>query len=617
MKDVRTANIRTAVAAGAVAVAAIIAAILILTAGNQKNGLYITEIKGSVNISNSEKSTSENASENKKLAKGDVVTAGEGSSCTLVYRTRRNIDTNYMVMTENSQVFVTEEFDGKNDTDIYLNRGTLISSNAEDLGPCAVVRTANCSVGTGCAVSIVKYSLSDDDPEGNYTDFASFGGNLRIQLYDDHGSKVNKEEPLGPKRNGRVVSGSAGPYFAFLNTDAQLSDYTAAELKALFSVASYVQLEFTSAEIKDAYNLLYDFSDEVSEPLEEITTPAGNEMIPIQTAETIATVLPDDTESETTIITSETSETTSETTTTTSETTTTASNTVSDTSSETDETDISDDITDEDPDDTELIDTSDKFTVYIIIDDEISEQYVAYGENAVQPPDPYIEGKYFIGWDSSFNDITEDRTITALFSDSEQTTSSSETASGSSSVHTVTVIIGDKTTTQTVNDGEAANIPSSITLEGYAFKGWDKDYSYVTSDITVSAILEPINCNVTFIVDGVSYFTTVGYGETVHAPVSPSQNSAGQKFTGWDKSLSGITSDTTITALYDTATVTSATYTVTFVVDGVSYTQNVTEGQPASAPIPPDVNSQGQTFIGWDKDYSNVNSNMTISAVYA
>lgn len=615
MKDVRTANIRTAVIAGSIAVAAVIAAVVILIAGNSKNGLYITAVSGNVNISNSEKSTSENAAADKKLNKGDVVTVGEGGTCTLVYRTRRNIDTNYMMLTENSQVFVTENFDGKDDSELYLNRGTLISSNAEDLGACAIVRTSNCSVGTGCAVSIVKYSLSD---EGNYTDFASLGGNLRIQLYDEHGTKVNKEEPLGSKRNGRVVSGADGPYFAFLNTDAQLSDYSAAELKALFSVSSYVQLEFSSAEIKEAYNLLHEDSGEAAEPLEDVTTPAGGEL-PIQTAETIATTLPspDESESETTIITSESSDTSSETTTTT-----TASETTSQTTSETtSDTDITEDTepdeTDEEPDETEYGEEDEKFTVYIIVDDEISEQYVSYGENAVQPPDPYVEGKSFTGWDGSFDNITEDRTITALFSESDQPYETSETNGQSSSSHTVTVIIGDKTTTQTVNDGEAANIPSSITLEGYTFKGWDKDYSNVTSDMTVSAILEPINCNVTFIVDGVSYFTTVGYGESVSPPVSPSQNSAGQKFTGWDKSLSGITSDTTITAVFDTTTVTTATYTVTFIVDGVSYTQNVTSGQSASAPIPPDVNAQGQTFIGWDRDYSNITSNVTVNAVYA
>ena len=638
-------NIKTVVIVGSLAVIAVIAGIFIIVTSNSKFGLYITAFNGNVNISNPEKGTSEDASENRKLLKGDVLTVGSGGVCTLVYRTRKNTDINYMTVTENSQVFVTDDFDGKKDTELYLNRGTLISSNAENLGPCAVIRTANCSVVTGCAVSTVRYSLSE---EGNYTDFASMGGNLYIQLYDEQGSKVNTEEPLGPGKNGRVVSGSSGPYFAFLNTDADLSDYSPAELKSLFAVASGVRLEFSPAQIKDAYNMLH-ISGGDDTPLEEIVTSADNGGLPIQTAETIATTLPDKNLTGTiitTIITSETSESDTSLSETVSETSETTTSVTTESKASDSQTDISDEFTDpeltftdislsedEDPDIDEISETeytedpdvdpdaendepdADRiYTVYIIIDDEITEQYVTYGDSAAKPDDPNIDGKQFIGWDSSFDNITSDRTITALFDDTEEPEVTSD--ENTSSVHTVTVVIGDKITTQEVPDGGEANIPSSITLEGYTFKGWDSDYSNVTSDITVSAVLEPISCNVTFIVDGVSYFTTVGYGETVHAPVSPTENSHGQSFTGWDKPLSGIMSDTTITAVYDTSEETASSYTVTFIVDGISYTQTVSQGGSASAPIPPETNSQGETFRGWDKDYSDVNSDMTITAVY-
>ncbi|MDD7430247.1 MAG: InlB B-repeat-containing protein [Oscillospiraceae bacterium] len=593
-------NIRTAVIAGVIAIAAIAAAIIIIVSGNAKNGLYITAVSGDVSVSNSDNGTSEAVSAEQKLSQGDIITVSEGGSATLTYRTGKNKSTNYLVVLPGSQVFVTDKFKGKEDAELYLNRGTVISSNSEDLGAVVNIRTANSGIGTACAVSTVSYVIGE---ENNYTEVSSLGGNVYIQLYDDQGDAVNNSEPLGPARKARIISGKNGPYFAYLNENASPSDYDAQQLRELFTISSYVKLVFTSEELKAAYDAIpkEDKSENEPEDLDTVTTPSISEAGTIQTAETITTdeLSSDTDETVTTIITSESSETTTtEPTTTTSETTTT-------TEEETEDTTETEDTDDNDPDDDF---DADIYTVYVVIDGVTTEQEVFAGENAVQPADPIIEGKKFIGWDGSFNNITSDTIITALFED-EDTGSSAEEG-----YHTVTVVIGTSTTTQSVKDGEAANIPATITLEGYTFKGWDKDFSNVTSDMTVTAILEPMTCNVTFIVDGVKYFTTVSYGGTAAAPVTPGSNSRGQSFAGWDKSLSNITSDTTITAIYEAAA--KKTYTVTFIVDGVTYTQTVEEGSAATAPSAPATNSEGKTFLGWDQDYSNITSDITIVAVY-
>lgn len=592
-------NIRTAVIAGVIAIAAIAAAIIIIVSGNAKNGLYITAVSGDVSVSNSDNGTSEAVSAEQKLSQGDIITVSEGGSATLTYRTGKNKSTNYLVVLPGSQVFVTDKFKGKEDAELYLNRGTVISSNSEDLGAVVNIRTANSGIGTACAVSTVSYVIGE---ENNYTEVSSLGGNVYIQLYDDQGDAVNNSEPLGPARKARIISGKNGPYFAYLNENASPSDYDAQQLRELFTISSYVKLVFTSEELKAAYDAIpkEDKSENEPEDLDTVTTPSISEAATIQTAETITTdeLSSDTDETVTTIITSESSETTTtEPTTTTSETTT--------TEEETEDTTETEDTDDNDPDDDF---DADIYTVYVVIDGVTTEQEVFAGENAVQPADPIIEGKKFIGWDGSFNNITSDTIITALFED-EDTGSSAEEG-----YHTVTVVIGTSTTTQSVKDGEAANIPATITLEGYTFKGWDKDFSNVTSDMTVTAILEPMTCNVTFIVDGVKYFTTVSYGGTAAAPVTPGSNSRGQSFAGWDKSLSNITSDTTITAIYEAAA--KKTYTVTFIVDGVTYTQTVEEGSAATAPSAPATNSEGKTFLGWDQDYSNITSDITIVAVY-
>ena len=55
-----------------------------------------------------------------------------------------------------------------------------------------------------------------------------------------------------------------------------------------------------------------------------------------------------------------------------------------------------------------------------------------------------------------------------------------------------TVVFTDGTcnviSTQTVEKGKAATAPKDPVREGYTFKGWDKDFSKITSDLTVSAV---------------------------------------------------------------------------------------------------------------------------------
>ena len=56
-------------------------------------------------------------------------------------------------------------------------------------------------------------------------------------------------------------------------------------------------------------------------------------------------------------------------------------------------------------------------------------------------------------------------------------------------VYSVTFVDGQGKTlkTQTVEKGKAATAPAEPTREGYTFDGWDKDFSNVTSDMTVTA----------------------------------------------------------------------------------------------------------------------------------
>ena len=59
---------------------------------------------------------------------------------------------------------------------------------------------------------------------------------------------------------------------------------------------------------------------------------------------------------------------------------------------------------------------------------------------------------------------------------------------------------GTELKTETVKCGKSATAPENPTREGYSFTGWDKDFSNVTSDMTVTAVYEENYTEPTFVV---------------------------------------------------------------------------------------------------------------------
>ncbi|MCL2165143.1 MAG: S-layer homology domain-containing protein [Oscillospiraceae bacterium] len=101
------------------------------------------------------------------------------------------------------------------------------------------------------------------------------------------------------------------------------------------------------------------------------------------------------------------------------------------------------------------------------------------------------------------------------------------------------------------------------------------------------------------------------------AAVAPILTRDGYTFDGWDLDFSNVTSDMTVTAMWAPAG--AAFFTVTFDpsggirADGGELTQTVQEGGAAVAPV---LTRGGYTFDGWDSDFSNVTSDMTVTAIW-
>lgn len=539
-------SFKTAIIAGALALVAVIATVIVLTSGSSGYGLYISSVSGDVVISNAEGTTQ--AAAETFLATGDALTVNAGGSCTLIYRTRDNYDQNYIVLEPATQVLATGKYTGKSDDELYLNRGSVMVSALNKSKKNIIIRTASASVTTKDAAMRIAYELG----EGTTTTLAaSFGGASEIQLYDALGNAVDRDgmklqspEVLGEGLSAKVVSSGDVPSFEYLNIKTDLSSYNADTLKELLTISAFHDgmLSFTAAEIKAAYDAAPTETpaDEPEVPEESVTEGTTVTTVP-ETSETEETTIPSE---ETTVTTTTPAQTTTAYTTTTAATTQAPQTTAQTTSTA----------------------SGKMITVYVIIDDEITMQEVPYGGNATQPADPVIEGKRFVGWDGSFTNITEETTISAIFEDDASVTTAStsvtfdttETTTSDSRMFTVTVIVNGQATTQQVAYGGSAVLPA-VNIPGYVFMGWDRSPDNITENCTITAILVP----------------------------------------------DGSTTDTSAT-----------TYTVTFVVDGVSYPVTVSAGSSAVAPVSPTINSRGQTFIGWDTDFSNVTHDLTVTALF-
>ena len=539
-------SFKTAIIAGALALVAVIATVIVLTSGSSGYGLYISSVSGDVVISNAEGTTQ--AAAETFLATGDALTVNAGGSCTLIYRTRDNYDQNYIVLEPATQVLATGKYTGKSDDELYLNRGSVMVSALNKSKKNIIIRTASASVTTKDAAMRIAYELG----EGTTTTLAaSFGGSSEIQLYDALGNAVDRDgmklqspEVLGEGLSAKVVSSGDVPSFEYLNIKTDLSAYNADTLKELLTISAFHDgmLSFTAAEIKAAYDAAPTEApaDEPEVPEESVTEETTVTTVP-ETSETEETTIPSE---ETTVTTTTPAQTTTAYTTTTAATTQAPQTTAQTTSTA----------------------SGKMITVYVIIDDEITMQEVPYGGNAAQPADPVVEGKRFVGWDGSFTNITEETTISAIFEDDASVTTAStsvtfdttETTTSDSRMFTVTVVVNGNATTQQVAYGGSAVLPA-VNIPGYVFMGWDRSPDNITENCTITAILVPdgsttatsaTTYTVTFVVDGVSYPVTVSAGSSAVAPVSPTINSRGQTFIGWDTDFSNVTHDLTVTALF-------------------------------------------------------------------
>lgn len=180
--------------------------------------------------------------------------------------------------------------------------------------------------------------------------------------------------------------------------------------------------------------------------------------------------------------------------------------------------------------------------------------------------------------------------------------------------YTVTFMDGEKVlaTFTNVTHGDTVTAPEVPEKDGKTFSKWDKDFSKVTSDLTINAVYDVDTFTVTF-KDGekVLETQTVEYEAAATAPdtarLSPPE---GMHFSKWDKDFSKVTEDIEVSAVYELNE-----YTVTFKNgETVISIQPVKHGFAATAPNVYDTATK--KFVGWDKSFDNVTSDIIVNAKF-
>lgn len=180
--------------------------------------------------------------------------------------------------------------------------------------------------------------------------------------------------------------------------------------------------------------------------------------------------------------------------------------------------------------------------------------------------------------------------------------------------YTVTFMDGEKVleTFTNVTHGDTVTAPEVPKKDGKTFSKWDKDFSKVTSDLTINAVYDVDTFTVTF-KDGekVLETQTVEYEAAATAPdtarLSPPE---GMHFAKWDKDFSKVTEDIEVSAVYELNK-----YTVTF--KNGETTIKVVEVKHGDPATPPNVyDTPTEKFVGWDKPFDNVTSDLIVNAKF-
>ena len=176
---------------------------------------------------------------------------------------------------------------------------------------------------------------------------------------------------------------------------------------------------------------------------------------------------------------------------------------------------------------------------------------------------------------------------------------------------------GSLISTQTVREGENADVPAIPTKTGYRFVGWSDRSTGIYKNVDIFAQFEKMQYTVAFVdwANETIGFHQYYYGDTIEAPYTPTAE--GKVFKGWDAILDGnatVKDNMVVTAVYDTKT-----FTVRFLNESGNVYQEQKVAYGDAATLPEALTVEGKVFLGWSTDVAwwNVTADMDVSPILA
>lgn len=250
----------------------------------------------------------------------------------------------------------------------------------------------------------------------------------------------------------------------------------------------------------------------------------------------------------------------------------------------------------------------------------LSTQQVEYGKAATAPASPTREGYLFSGWDKSFNKVTKELVVNALFD--------------LAPTHQLIVYVDGEVVIETAPaEGSEYTLPAATEKNGHTFLGWYDaegnklgdagDKITIVDDITITAKYEINKYTITFMFGSTKLQSSqVEYNKMpTYDGVEPSREKTAAytyTFAGWSPVVSAATKDQVYNAVFDS---TLNKFTIVFKsAEGVLQTKSVGYGAvPAYTGAEPAKDPTAQyeySFAGWDPEITSVTAAKTYTAVF-
>ena len=221
--------------------------------------------------------------------------------------------------------------------------------------------------------------------------------------------------------------------------------------------------------------------------------------------------------------------------------------------------------------------------------------FVEVGQDASPPPVTPRTGYQFAGWNGSYTNVTEDRTVQATYTPLLFTVTYMDSA-------------GNVLQTDQVQYNNDSVPPSAPLIEGKTFVQWNASTTRITNNMTVYPEYATAIYQIRFFDEDTLVKTTnVEHGNNAVAPVMTKE---GHQFMGWSTPVSNVKSSMDVNAIWN-----RNKYDVYFYdEEGVLLShQQVEYKLPATAPVftPP----EGQQLQQWDDSFDEITNEMHLHPI--